>query len=122
MWICLNNAFLSIVEPKPAERKALGDVLLVRARRPGDIEVLFGKAFTVEKRPERDYLFRAFVPRDLVAAAIAQKVTAISYGNFKNSVVNKALHDAYASVWSIMARLQKTRPYSGAGKSTDRLF
>lgn len=36
MWICLNDAFLSIV----AHRDKPG-VLLVRARRPGDIERTF---------------------------------------------------------------------------------
>lgn len=107
MWICLSRAFLSIVEPSPGSEN-----LLVRARRPGDIEAVF-PGVAVEKRPERDYLFRALIPRDVVAQAVADSVRGISYGNFKNSVRNKKLHDAYAAVWSIMARLQPTPPYSG---------
>lgn len=108
MWISLNKAFLSIVEPSPGSPD-----LLVRARRPGDIEAVFGEGFKVEKRPERDYLFRALIPRASVAAVIAAEVTGIRYGNFKDSVKDHRLHDAYASVWHTMARLQPTAPYSG---------
>lgn len=114
MWICTNKAFLSIVEPSPADRKLHGDVLLVRARRQGDIEAVFEKlAGKVEKRPERDYLFRAYIPRPTVANVIANSISAIQYPNFKDSVKNKLLHDAYARIWSVMAALQPTRPYSG---------
>ena len=113
MWICLNKSFLSIVEPAAEERELHGDVLLVRARRPNDIQAVFGKAVKVEKRPERDYLFRTFLPRELVASTIAAEVAAIDYGNFKNSVKNDKLHDAFARIWSVMAALQPTRPYSG---------
>ena len=109
MWICLNKAFLSIVTPgsDPASKQ-----LLVRARRPGDIESVFPGA-KVEKRPERDYLFRALLDRHVVAAAIAAEVSGIGYDNFKNSVKNNRLHDAFARIWSVMAALQPTRPYSG---------
>ena len=112
MWICLNNAFLSIVEPEHGS-----DDLLVRARRPGDIEAVFGKDYKVEKRPERDYLFRALIPREVVADVIAAQVMDIGYGNFKNSVNDRRLHDAYARVWSVMAGLQPTPPYSGVRAS-----
>lgn len=111
MWLCLNNAFLSIVEPG-APTLADGDFLLVRARRKGDIEAIFPAA-KVERKPERDYLFRAFIPRAEVAAAVADQVKGIAYPNFKNSVKNNRLHDAYARIWSIMAALQVTAPYSG---------
>ncbi len=113
MWICLNNAFLSIVEPIPPT------VAGVRARRKGDIEAVFASA-KVERKPERDYLFRALIPRAEVAAAIAEQVRGIGYNNFKNSVKNKRLHDAYARFWSIMAELQPTPPYSGARAARQR--
>ena len=106
MWLCLNNAFLSIVEPPKA-----GDKLLVRARRKGDIERIFPSA-TVERTPGRDYLWRAFINREQVAQVIAQHVAAIDYGNFKDSVRDNKLHDAYARFWGIMANLQELRPYS----------
>lgn len=111
MWICLNRAFLSIVEPERGTNGA-SPTLLVRARRPGDIESVF-PGVKVEKRPERDYLFRALVPREAVAEAVANEVRGISYNNFKASVSNKKLHDAYAGFWNIHSRLQPTAPYSG---------
>lgn len=116
MWICLKSAFLSIVEPS-AQGVNTGDMLLVRARRNGDIESVFPAA-KVERRPERDYLFRALLPRQEVAAAIAEQVRGIDYPNFKNSVKNKRLHDAFARIWSIMAGLQATPPYSGTYRNS----
>lgn len=108
MWICLNRAFLSIVDDPDNP-----DSLLVRARRKGDIESVFGDVCRVRRTPERDYLFRASIPRTAVAAIIADEVSGINYGNFKASVRNKRLHDAFSRVWSIMAGLQPTAPYSG---------
>ena len=123
MWVCLNRAFLSIVEPSAADQALHGaDKLLVRARRKGDIEAVFGKETAVEKRPERDYLFRAFIVRGTVAQMLADEVSGIDYSNFKNSVKNNPLHDAYAAIWHVMAKLQPTRPYSGVTSSRGRLF
>ena len=104
MWVCLSNAFFSIVH------KDCGpDELLVRARRHGDIESVFPDALVV-KSHDTDYLFRAVLPRARVAEAIAVEVSAIDYGNFKNSVRNTKLHNAYSAVWGIMARLQPSKP------------
>jgi hypothetical protein len=44
---------------------------------------------------------------------VAQRVMGIGYGNFKDSVHDHKLHDAYARVWGVMADLQPIRPYSG---------
>ena len=109
MWICLNRAFLSIVTPTGEPDS---DVLLVRARRKGDIQSVFPGA-KVRRTPERDYLYRALVPRHEVAAALVGEVAGIDYSNFKASVRNKPLHDAFARIWSIMAGLQSSAPYSG---------
>lgn len=112
MWICGNDFFLSLVSKdcKPSE-------LLVRARRPGDIEKIFPKA-KVTEYDKADYQFRAVVPIVDVKAAMAGEVDRIVYNNFKNSVRDHALHGAYNSVWGIMAKLQPKPPYSGfKGKS-----
>jgi hypothetical protein len=106
MWICLNNAFLSIVN-HPDDT----GMLLVRARRKGDIEVVFGDQWPVTTLPKRDYRFRASIPRAVVGRAIAGHLEGIDYGNFKNSVRDAALHDAYATVWGVMAQLQEVPPY-----------
>jgi hypothetical protein len=122
MWICLNKAFLSIVTPSSLDT-ANSEFLLVRARRKGDIEAVFGDVMKAEgikvmKNAQRDYLFRALIPRAWVTTVIAEQLSKINYSNFKNSVVNKPLHDAYASVWGIMSKLQPSAPYSGFQKTT----
>lgn len=115
MWLSFNDAFLSIVQPSAADERKHPGTLLVRARRPGDIERVFGDAAgTVERRPERDYLFRAFIDRFTVGNVVASRLLAVDYGNFKGSVRDPKLHDAYAAVWGVMARLQPTPPYSGS--------
>lgn len=106
MWICLNKAFLSIVQP-PNDTKNL----LVRARRKGDIEAAFPDA-EVKRTPGRDYLYRALIKREEVARVIGEYVMNITASNFKDSVEDQKLHDAYMGVWHIMARLQEVPPYS----------
>lgn len=106
MWMCLNDAFFSIVRT--------GDLpeghLLVRARRQGDLERYFPNA-EVQRTPGRDYLFRAVIQATQVAAVMAETVEAIDYGNFKDSVRDNNLHEAYFKVWSAMHDLQENTPY-----------
>jgi hypothetical protein len=109
MWIMLSNSFLSLVA-KGCDR----DHLLVRARRPGDIEQLFPTA-KVSRSPRGDYLYRAVILRADIAVALANELQNIDYDNFKDSVGDRALHDAYLNTWATMLRLQPTRPYSGGG-------
>lgn len=114
MWICLNDAFLSIVS------KDCGpDELLVRARRDGDIERVFPDA-KVEVTLGNDYRCRARVPRKDVAAALTQRVMAVDYDNFKGSVEEDELHDAYMGVWSAIGRLQPGGPYSAGLRQSGR--
>lgn len=108
MWLMLNDAFLSFVS-KDCKPKV---ELLVRARRPGDIEKVFPKA-KVTEYDKSDYQFRAVVTTADVKTAMASEVDRIVYNNFKNSVRDHDLHDAYNQVWTTMARLQPKPPYSG---------
>src|SRR5471032_2181136 len=105
MWICLSNAFLSIVDASNEP-----GTLLVRARRAGDIEAVFPNA-KVTQSPGRDYLFRSGIKREEVAAALAEQVKKLDYPNFKSSVSDPRLHAAYSSTWSIMSQLQEYAPY-----------
>ncbi len=107
MWLMLNDAFLSIVK----KDCPLGH-LLVRARREGDIEKVFGRRVRVERKTDSDYLFRAVVPIEIVVSKMGEEVHRIDYSNFKNSVDDSKLHDAYSKVWTTMAALQNPRPYS----------
>lgn len=101
MWICLNNAFLSIVADRKDPNK-----LLVRARRKGDIEEVFGAEAKVYTKLGADYAYRANLSREFVAIVIGTNVRYIRYDNFKDSVKDDALHNAYMDFWVIMHRLQ----------------
>ena len=107
MWICLSDAFFSVVEPDSVG----GDVLLVRARRKGDIERVF-PGHEVKRTPGRDYLYRALIQRESVAQVLADQVLKICYDNFKNSVKDNKLHGAFGRFWHIHSDLQEIPPYS----------
>ena len=109
MWLCLSDLFLSFVSKDCAE-----DELMVRARRPGDIEKMFPDA-KVTRYTKSDYLFRAPVKKNAVKAALVAEVDRIVYSNFKASVRDNDLHNAYNQVSSVMADLQPLPPYSGDG-------
>lgn len=116
MWICLPDAFLSIVH-----KDCKPDQLLVRARRPGDIERVF-PGVKVRQSLTSDYRYRAVVSRNTVAAKLAEHVAAMAYGNFKATVLDHRLHGAYSRVWSIMSDLQPTPPYAGERRASGSLF
>jgi hypothetical protein len=101
MWICTNKSFLSIVADRSNKEN-----LLVRARISGHIENVFPDAdvFTME---DADYKYRAWVSRIEVQSAMTDQISAINYDNFKDSVGNQHLHDAYLKIWSVMYSLQK---------------
>ena len=100
MWICLNKAFLSVVQNRDDP-----NTLLVRARVAGHIQQVFpeAKVFTDSKA---DYLYRAFIGRKAVAQAVAASIEDIDYDNFKDSVDDDQLHVAYMKVWGVMEKLQ----------------
>jgi len=103
MWIMLSDCFLSIVSKDCAR-----DELLVRARRKGDIEKIFPGA-KVTRTPLADYMYRAVVKRAAVGEAMVGEVARITYGNFKDSVTDDALHNAYLRVWTTMVSLQPAK-------------
>lgn len=110
MWLCLNDAFLSVVDKSTKQ-----GCLLVRARRAGDIERVFPGA-AVRESVNTDYRYRADVLRTAVADMLAERIKAIDYDNFKDSVADDELHNAYSSVWSVMGRLQPGGPYNHYGR------
>jgi hypothetical protein len=119
MWIFLSDTFVSIVQPgADIPKKERDGKLLVRARVRGDLQKLFPHA-KVSETPTRDYLFRCLVPRERVAAVIANEITNINYMNFKNSVIDNRRHTAYGRVWSMMLSLQEPRPGWTMKRSVD---
>ena len=111
MWVCLSSAFFSIVH-----KNCGPDEVLVRARRPGDIERVFPGA-TVKESTNTDYRYRAVLSRQAVAEVMSHEIMRLNYDNFKNSVDDDKLHSAYGAFWGIHARLQPTAPYSGRRQS-----
>lgn len=107
MWLCLSDAFLSVVH-----KDCDADELLVRARREGDIETVFPDA-DVRKTVGNDYLYRAVIKRSVVAEAMTRlAMESIDYPNFKNTVRDNKLHSAFNRIWHVMADLQVIPPYS----------
>lgn len=135
MWVALNNAFLSIVQPKQQDYRRWRDqvdcgkiahelpndakfMLSVRSRSAADLRKALPKVLHagIVEWPGRDYPARVMLPRDTVANLIASSVRGIGYTNFKDSVKAHPLHDAYMAVWSIMNRYGKG-DYSRSGKA-----
>ncbi len=112
MWIFTNKGFLSIVEDKDDPAR-----LLVGARYEGDIERHVGEEAEVIELEFSDYRFRVFLPREEVQAVIDRELSALDYGNFKNSFdrdnvslspgTREERHDALFKVWSTMLDSQK---------------
>lgn len=100
MWIFLNDAFVSIVTDRHNDNR-----FLVRARFEGDIERLWPDAEVIVGAGS-DYLFRAFLPRQVVAEVMLQRLLSVDYGNFKGSVGDWDRHNAYLGVWDEMCRAQ----------------
>ena len=98
MWVFAKNGFLSIVQ-SPDNK------LLVRARVRGDIQRYFPGA-KVFRTPDHDYMYRATMNVETVAARIATAVRAIDYDTFKSSIADKRRKWAYADVWGRMQDLQ----------------
>ena len=101
MWIFLSDAFVSVVAHRSKK-----DSLLVRARRKGDLARLLGAETQVDVTNDADYLYRATVSRAEIGNLIADRVKAIDYDNFKDSIDNEAYHDACLEVWTVMRDLQ----------------
>lgn len=106
MWVMLNDAWLSIVADRDDE-----EFLLVRSRRSGDIERVFGIREDVDKAA--DYHFRQFIHRDHVAGVMAREVQRIAYPNFKNSVKDDKLHTAFTKVWNVGYMMQVNNGLEG---------
>ena len=102
MWLMLNDCFLSIVSKDCAR-----DELLVRARRRGDIEKVFRDAKVIHTPAPADYRFRATVKITEIIKMMEGEIRRITYSNFKNSVDDKDLHDAYLQVWTAMMSVQR---------------
>ena len=100
MWIMGSDHFVSIVRLDNSEQ------LLIRARRPGDIERFFGTGRHVWIDRRADYRFRNTASVAETSDAVSSNLAGCRYRNFKDSVKSPRLHDAYLDVWHTMYALQ----------------
>jgi hypothetical protein len=106
MWLLANDSFLSVIASDKDS-----NLLVVRARRTGDLEQVFGNDIDVIEIPGRDYRYRAFLARSFVAEVMATRIMNIDYTNVKGSVKDPALHDAMMDVWGVLEKLQEIPAY-----------
>lgn len=107
MWLITTRGFYSVV----ADHCERGNVL-VRARAREDLEALAGliPGLDIEETLERDYRFRASVPREVWSAAAAALAEEIDYPNFKNAVAERqgpGRAHVYSDVWVTLLGLQE---------------
>ena len=97
MWVMTNVGFISAVA-YPGEEH----LVLVRARAPGHLTEIFGEETEEIHSPRRDYAWRTIVTKTQMKKAMDKLVDDIDYTNFKDSVKDEELHDAYVGVWTEM--------------------
>src|SRR5262249_38168825 len=101
MWLFTKQSFLSIVHHRDQP-----DMLVVRARVKGDIERYFA-GVSVIRTNDADYLYRAVIPRNAVAAAMARAVEQIDYPKFKPAVEDRRREAFYVSIWDTGYMMQE---------------
>src|SRR3954447_15497996 len=118
MWLLTTCGFFSIVE-KSEDRET--GMVTVRARVRGDLEALRAKYLpdlgAIVATPERDYAFRARVPKTRLADALGRIVLDVDYSDFKSEVANRmgyAREQIYHEVWECLSVLQD--PEDGRNK------
>ena len=80
MWLFTPDSFISVVQHRDQP-----DMLLARARFPGDLGRVFPeREEEVEETPDADYRYRLIVGREEVAHAVANAARGIDYTNFKS--------------------------------------
>jgi hypothetical protein len=111
LWIFSGFGYFSVIEHRQDR-----DLLLVRSRVKGDLELLQQKWLPnlgdiVATPTGADYPYRALAWRKEFAEAMSKAVLSIDYTNFKNGVSRTqgyARHNLYMQVWSIMKAAEDT--------------
>lgn len=112
MWICLNNAFFSVVQDD-----RIPENFLVRSRRKNHLEIHFPNEKIIisdmnkPRKEEKngkvifgdfpDYKYRVSVEKSIVIQKIAEYMSKIDYRNFKGSTgnIDKELAQLYGGFW-----------------------
>lgn len=107
MWICITDGFMSATKRKTNTIDPGDDRdMQVRARDAAHLETLrrvmaaagqtLGETLTSTKA---DYQYRAFCTQGALAVGMAALTYEIDYTNFKDTVRENRLHNAYMHVW-----------------------
>src|SRR5215213_6439096 len=101
MWLCFNNAFVSVVAD------ANSNLLMVRARRREHLQNLFNDEVPILIGTGTDYKYRVIVDRVTLCEVVQKVLTSLRYTSFKQSVTDQALHDLYSNFWSLHYGIQE---------------
>lgn len=125
MWVATNFGFFSAVR-RPADTIAETDEceLQVRARALKHL-VLLRNYLGDDERPiqrwaHSDYEFRMYVTYTEWVQLLARITYDIDYDNFKSSVRDDRLHDAYLRIWAVIASAFDHRSRKPRGRGSSR--
>ena len=108
MWIIMNDSFVSVVKDKKSNN------LVIRSRNFDDLLAIVpsNKIIITE---DRDYRFRTWMNKKEFSKIIANRIEAIDYPNFKDSVKQKDRHHFYQKVWQVLFFFDRKRRYDSFG-------
>jgi hypothetical protein len=101
MWIMFSEGFISAVK-----HREMPGMLLVRARRPEILKLLF-PAKKVQVSNASDYKYRVCIEKEVLAVVMLTKVFDIGYSNFKLSTPDPELAELYGRIWALHQRYQR---------------
>jgi hypothetical protein len=119
MWLCLNNAFLSIVQVPESP-----NTIRVRARKRLHLEAFLGPIWSgaIKHTPHRDYHWRALLSRRIVARLMQEyALNSMIYDSFKGSVSDPALSKMYNRWWLDHYRYQEEQERQERQEETEHL-
>jgi hypothetical protein len=102
MWLSFSKGFLSVVATRDDP-----NTVMVRARRKEHLEAYFSTHSIIYTK-QADYPYRVICSKAALTAVLVRYVEQLDYPNFKSSVKDKALHDAYMATWARMTQLEET--------------
>jgi len=126
MWTMTNfGMFSATLRDERYIPKGDTQLLQIRARRAQDLRTLkeryLPEASDIVRLQHADYEFRVFCSHDEWALALARMAQDVDYQNFKNSVRDRQLHNAYLRVWNALYDTLATNKYIWTSKKGKKI-
>lgn len=106
MWVFTDTGFISAVV-----HHGDSNVIIVRARESESLDGIAALTDTsLLSTPDRDYPWRAHVPRELFQRWLTAAAADMQYGNFKNRIHETRGEEFYAAlsqVWEVMHDIEE---------------